>query len=186
MGKIRTWQSTAQLAAFLLVFAMALSNASTPAQARTWKPSLEVQTREYLEILDERDGNFIMVWWLASPMVPHSPSAAALFDKYVVIMALHAKLSANGSVSYTHIESLDVQDGDRRALAPVGEDKVPPTLTGVLSTMGAVLKQVLGAMGQHVQYFVFESGGINACRHGRLFVNYNGESYSYDTPIPGC
>lgn len=175
-----------RLAALFLVLAVAFGGAATSAQARQWKPSLQAQVSDYLEILDQREGHFILVWWLASPMIPNNPTAAALFDKYVVIVALHAEMDAAAVASYQKIASLDVEDGNHQALTPVPEDKVPPTLTGALAAMGAAFKQLLGAMGQHVQYFVYESGGVNACRHGRLFVYYNGESYSYDTPIPGC
>ncbi len=185
MRKAKLTPSMMRLAAFFLILVLASSSAWISAQARQWKPSLEAQTQDYLEILDEREGRFTMIWWLASPMIPHNPNAA-LFDKYVVIMALHAQMSATTGAAYQKIENLDVEDGNHQALTPVAYEKLPPTLTGALSAMGALFKQLLGPMGEHVQYFVYEAGAINACRHGRLFVNYTGESYSYDMPIPGC
>lgn len=33
---------------------------------------------------------------------------------------------------------------------------------------------------------IYEAGSVNACRSGKLPVAYEGETYSYDTPLPGC
>ncbi len=187
MGKAKLLSVAAQLTAFFVVLTLTLISPSISAQARQWKPPMRAQIVDYLEILDERnERQLIVIWWLASPMFPNNPDAVALFDKYVVIVALHVKIDPTAVPSYVKIDSLDVRDGNHQALTPVAHDKLPPTLTGALTAMGAVLKQLLGPSGEHAQYFVYESGSINACRHGRLLVNYNGEAYSYDTPIPGC
>jgi hypothetical protein len=170
----------------LFILAAAIAGWNSSVSARQWKATPQAQAQDYLEIIDQRGGSIIVIWWLASPMAPNNPEVVSLLDKYVVILALHAQMDATAVATYTEITSLDVRDASQNALTPVSKDKMPPALTGGLTTVVSALSQALGPMGQHVQYFVFESGGINACRHGRLFVNYNGEAYSYDMPIPGC
>jgi len=49
----------------------------------------------------------------------------------------------------------------------------------------AVLPKAFGPMGQGFRWFVFAGGAVHACEAG-LSVAYDGETYTYETPIPGC
>jgi hypothetical protein len=37
-----------------------------------------------------------------------------------------------------------------------------------------------------MRWFVFDGSTIHSCQPGKLSVPYGGETYIYDTPIPGC
>ena len=37
-----------------------------------------------------------------------------------------------------------------------------------------------------VAWGVWEAGSVTACQKGKLVVSYEGEAYSFDTPLPGC
>jgi len=37
-----------------------------------------------------------------------------------------------------------------------------------------------------MKMFVFESGAIDSCKKGQLAVPLAGETYTWDTPFPGC
>jgi len=50
----------------------------------------------------------------------------------------------------------------------------------------AILQKSIGPMGQGFRWFVFEGGAVHACETGGLSVAYDGETYTYETPIPGC
>jgi hypothetical protein len=63
---------------------------------------------------------------------------------------------------------------------------IPPAITGLLAGLQAALNQSLGAMGQGIRWFVFEAGGVHACGPGGLSIPFEGETHSYETPIPGC
>lgn len=41
-------------------------------------------------------------------------------------------------------------------------------------------------MGQGTHWFVFEANNVHSCGVGGLAVPYDGELYTYQTPIPGC
>jgi hypothetical protein len=47
------------------------------------------------------------------------------------------------------------------------------------------MRQTIGQMGQGMHFFAFE-GGVHACEKGQLSIPFAGETYIYDTPIPGC
>ena len=37
-----------------------------------------------------------------------------------------------------------------------------------------------------MRWSIYETGTVSACQPGKLVVIYDGESYSFDTPMPGC
>jgi hypothetical protein len=41
-------------------------------------------------------------------------------------------------------------------------------------------------MGQGMRIFAFDNGGVHACSKGGISIPYDGEVYTYATPIPGC
>jgi hypothetical protein len=41
-------------------------------------------------------------------------------------------------------------------------------------------------MGKGMRMFVFEGGAIDACKKGQLSVPLASETYTWDTPFPGC
>ena len=58
-------------------------------------------------------------------------------------------------------------------------------LVGVIATSEAALRQSTQGQGK-IYWGIWEAGSISACQKGKLVVNYEGEAYSFDTPLPGC
>jgi hypothetical protein len=55
----------------------------------------------------------------------------------------------------------------------------------VIASSDATLRQSTQGKAK-VYWSVWEAGAVNACGRGKLVVSYQGEAYSYDTPLPGC
>jgi hypothetical protein len=37
-----------------------------------------------------------------------------------------------------------------------------------------------------MRFFTYDGSTIHSCMPGKLTVPFGGETYTYDTPIPGC
>lgn len=160
----------------LLVMAM-------PVSARLWKPTPQQQIADYLSISHNKsDGSMVMVW-MASPLV--AGAAKPLMDKYVVLSVIRTRRGADGATVWDDVQGVQVSDGNGNPLKEVPSDQTPPLLVGMIASAEAAMRQ--NSQGKSKAYWgVYEAGPISACQRGKLVVNFEGESYSYDTPIPGC
>jgi hypothetical protein len=52
--------------------------------------------------------------------------------------------------------------------------------------MEAMFRQSLGTFGQGMKVFVFDAAGVTSCKPGGLTVPFADETYTWQTPIPGC
>jgi hypothetical protein len=166
----------------------------TPSSARPWKPRPEIVARDYGLILDNRSNNEqVLIMWVVRPGLsapPGSPGAAVLdatFDEHVVIFLSHSHLNPGTAEStFETVNSLNAMDWQQRSLKPLSREKLSPASNGVLTTMEQAMRQAYGKMGEHFNGFVFEAGAVRACEQGGLAVLYAGETYTWETPIPGC
>ena len=162
------------------------------ASARSWKATPNAIARDYATINDTRPGGeLILLMWFVPPMVqPNATGSAglmAMLQKYIVMMVVHGHLDkASGTVSFDDINTLEARDQADKPLTLLARNDLPPTTTGALSAVEAVFRQSLGATGNGMKMFVFEAGAVDACKPGRLSVPLAGETYTWDTPIPGC
>jgi len=160
---------------------------SSPASSRSWKPTKSAIAEDYAQIFDDRNKHeIILIWWLVPPMVPDSPETRRILDKYVVMALVHAEASADGTVSYDAIDSLQVTDSNGKPLKLLRGDGIPPDATKMLADFGKVARQAVGGMGHGMTFFVFEAGAVHACATGGLSAPFAGEDYTYKTPFPGC
>ena len=167
-----------------LVSFLALALLVAPTSARQWKPTPQQQAADYLTITHNMPAETGLIAWMASPLVP-APTVKPLLDKYVVLSIAHTRRAVDGTTSWDDIQGVQASDGKGQALKEVPSDQIPPTLVGMIASAEATMRQ--NSQGKAKPYWsVWEAGTINACQRGKLIVNYNGESYSYDTPVPGC
>ena len=167
-----------------LAFVLLLLAVTAPASARLWKPTQQQQTVDYLTISNNQPGESIVMVWMASPLVL-APTVKPLLDKYVVLSVAHTRRGADGTTSWDDIQGVQLSDGVGQALKEVTSDLIPPILVGMIASADATMRQTTQGKGK-VYWSVWEAGSVNACQRGKLVVSYNGESYSYDTPVPGC
>ena len=166
------------VAAFLLVSA-------APAMARLWKPTPEQIGADYVSLIHIKgtEGR-VMINWMASSVIP-SPALKQILDKYIVISIVRTRPTVGGGATWDDVQGVQVTDGNGQPLKEVPVDARPPTLVGVIATSEAAIRQ--GTQGQGKIYWgVWEAGTIGACQKGKLVVNYDGEAYSFDMPLPGC
>ena len=182
---ISSWRVRALAA---LAVSLVLAAGATSAQARPWKPKPNALALDYSQILDQRSARDVVVlWWLAPPTMERaSVEAQELLDKNVVLGIVRAHVLIGGTMSFDPIERLEASDANGTPLAPLTGDDIPPVAQGTLTALQAILQKSFGPMGQGFHWFVFEGGAVHACEAGGLSVAYDGETYTYETPFPGC
>ena len=179
--------------AFIAASAVALiALGLCPALSRPWKPTPTAIIRDYATISDSRPGSeLILLLWFVPQMVPSDSAgsgiAAAMLQKYIVILAVHGHLeSTSGTMSFEDLDGLKAEDETGKPLTPVARDDLPPTNIAMLAAMEGVIRQSFGAMGKGMKMFVFGAGGVDSCKKGQLSVPFASETYTWDTPFPGC
>jgi len=169
---------------------VALLSFLSPALSRTWSPTPINLAQDYAIISDNRgSGDIVMVIWLAPPILPNDPTTKAardMLDKYVVIGVAHAHIGADGTATFDQIATLDVADGSGAPLNLLNTSTMPPNVVGALAALQSAFGRSIGAFGQGVHWFAFDSGSAHACAKGGLAVSFAGVKYTYDTPMPGC
>jgi len=172
-----------------LAISLAGGAASSIAEARSWNPSQRDAAQDYLQIIHTRSQNNIaMLWWIAPPMMegPNVESVRDLLDRYVVVAVVNANISPDGTWSFPTAEAPQVADGAGRQLWPLAGDNLPPVVQGMIVAIRGIVRQGIGAMGEGMQFYVFESRNTRACAQGGLSVAYLAETYTWETPVPGC
>lgn len=166
--------------------AVLLSTVS-PSQSRAW-PRNGPSAADYLLINDNRgNGEIVMVYWIASPLIPPSGQAAReLLDKYIVIGVVHAHGTKEGTFTFDRPAALEASGAHDEPLQSLDMDTMPPAVVGTLAVLKSTLSRSLGAFGQGMQWFVFAGGSVHACAKGGMAVLFANEKYTYDTPVPGC
>jgi hypothetical protein len=143
---------------------------------------------DYAEIIDNRgSGDIVIVFWFVPQMMGQEyPAARDLLDQYILIGVVHGHGTAGGTVNFDEAATLDVKNANGKSLTLLEGDRVPPAVAGMVTAMSGVMRQSIGAMGQGMHFLVYDNGGTHACQKGQLSVAYQGETYTYNTPIPGC
>ncbi len=170
---------TAKLAAAILLL---LAPAAT---ARLWKPTPAQLAADYATITHNKGAEGrVVISWVAAPVVA-VPSLKTLMEKYVVLSIAHVRSGAGGTTDWDDVQGVQVTDGNNQPLKEVTPDAIPPELVGFTAAADAVARQ--NSRGKAKPYWaIYEARSFNACQKGRLLVTYDGETYSFDTPLPGC
>ena len=175
----------------LITAALSIVAVSTTS-SRMWKATPDAIARDYALINDTRGGGEVVVlMWFVPAMVRSDMSGAAnlvaTLEKYVVIMVVHGRLDkASGTLSFEDIGSLEARDQAGKALNLLARSDMPPAPSAMLTAVETMFRQSLGAMGKGARMFVFDAGDVDSCKKGGMSIPYAGETYTWDTPFPGC
>jgi hypothetical protein len=183
--KIRGLSGAIAVAMGVVLLALA---ASPAAVARSWKPTPQALAIDYTQIIHQRTPRdlVILIWLVPQTLGVASEETRELLDKYALIGIAHGHMLIGGTMGYDSIRELNATDDRGIALVHLSGDDIPPMAQGALATVQAVFKKMIGPMGEGIQWFVFEAGAVHACEKGGLSIAYDGETYSWETPIPGC
>jgi hypothetical protein len=164
---------------------LALLVLAAPAGARLWKPTPQQVAVDYTVINHNKGAEGrVIISWMASTLMT-APTMKQLVDKYVVLSIVHTRQGIGGTTDWDDVQGVQVTDGKGQALKELTGDAIPPSLVGVTAGIDAGMRQSTQGKGK-AHWAIYESGPVNACQPGQLVVSYDGESYTFDTPMPGC
>jgi putative tryptophan/tyrosine transport system substrate-binding protein len=174
----------------IAVVALACIGFSSSTSSRPWKPTPPQIAADYGSIThNKQSGNLVTIVWHASPAAPPGSQLVSILEKYVLISVIRSQMNLRESATGLHfddIDKLEVRDDSGNLLTPIDQDKLPPTSIGILATFEAGYRQELGPRGKGTRFFLFAAGAVHACEKGGISVPYDGETYTWETPFPGC
>jgi hypothetical protein len=188
----RLFGTARRLFATALITAALSAVAVSTASSRNWKATPDAIARDYATINDARPGGelILLMWFvpaMVQPGVSGAANLAAMLQKYVVVMVVHGHLDkASGTFSFENIDTLEASDRAGKPLNLLARSDMPPAPTAMLAAVEAMFRQSLGAMGKGAKMFVFDAAGVDSCKPGGMSIPFAGETYTWDTPIPGC
>jgi len=116
-----------------------------------------------------------------------------LFRSHTIVAAVKGKI---GSFGVTDFESesdlrakLRIHDATGKAHEPIAANKVDRRLTMLIQVMRPMFKNLLGEMGDNLQFYVFPGKGADGKRlanpvgSGSFNITLGDESYSYRLPL---
>jgi hypothetical protein len=170
----------------LLLGMMVLGITFSAASSRPWKPT-PVQIADDYSVINHRKSNTetVNIKWWAPPTLGPGP-ITGLLEKYVVISVVHFHISQTATFSFDDVGALEARDSSGKPLTLVPRNELPPMFIGFLSTLEAGFRQSLGRLGDGTKFFVFDAGTVRACEKGGVSVPLSGETYTWETPFPGC
>jgi hypothetical protein len=172
----------------LLLGVMFSSVVFSSALSRQWKPTPAQLAGDYAMINHNKSNTeFVNIRWWAEPTVMPGTPLAGLLQKYILISVVHAHTNPPGGTMTTEdVDTLEVRDSSDMPLTPVPRDALPPAVIATLAGFEATFRQSIGRLGQGTKFFVFDAGTVRACEKGVISVPFSGETYTWETPFPGC
>ena len=179
------WHKTIFIGTMLSCMALSFS-----AKSRPWKPTPTQIAVDYASIIHNRGNNeFVIIGWWAAPTTATRP-LLSLFEKYIFISVVHSHLKRDqdgrATELYDETDRSEIRDGAGNALSPVERDALPPATIGLLANFEAGYRQAIGPRGKGVRFFLFDAGSVRACEKGGISIPLDGETYTWETPFPGC
>jgi len=163
---------------------------SSSVSSRLWKATPSQIAGDYASIFHNRgSGDFVTIAWLAPPTTTASSQVVAMLEKYVLIAVVHSRTNLNqpaAGIAFDDIKTLEARDESGNLLTPVSENELPVASLGLLAGYEAGYRRGFGPRGNGMKFFLFDAGTIRACDKGRISVPFDGETYTWETPFPGC
>jgi hypothetical protein len=168
-----------------------LSFLAQAAAARDWAPTPQTLAQDYVIIEHQTSsGDFIFLMWIVPEMVPATEPGAAqvrrVLDRYLLIGLVHMRVNDMGLMEPVVREDPRFRTFEGTEVEPLPDERIPPMAQSVFAAMQSAFSQNLGVFGEHVKWRTYYGTGVTSCGSGGFFYDYDGESYDYETPIPGC
>ena len=192
------------LALLLLLPAHAIFAAEAPATLAPAQVKVNELTQD-LQRTSQAADSLDLIWWipvefweevLASEQGMDEKTRrefSDLFRSYTVIAAVKGKIGSFGVSSFETEEELRaklrVRDAGGKQYSPIAADKIDRRLTMLIQIMRPMFKNLLGEMGDNLQFYAFPGKGSDGKRladpvgAGNFTVNLGDEKYAYRLPL---
>lgn len=191
-----------------LLLLLTFQHVACAADAATTLPPERVKVNELTQDLQRSSQaaeSLDLVWWIPAEFWDVVMSGeqdmgektrrefADLFRSYTIVAAVKGKISSFGVTDFESESDLRaklrVHDATGKSHEPIATDKVDRRLTMLIQVMRPMFKNLLGEMGDNMQFYVFPGKGTDGKRlanpvgSGTFNVSLGDESYSYRLPL---
>ena len=132
----------------------------------------------------------MLLWWVVPEIfVPNANNMSMLnvLSHYVILGVAQGRPGPNGAVAFENVPPLPIADQMSSNYLPIQDNALPAEVSQAIANLRALATQSqLGPIAQGMHWFVYQADTIHSCAPGRLSVSLADETYTYDTPIPGC
>ncbi len=161
------------------------------AMARQWNPDVHSQALDYSQIVHVKpNGEVALVWWVVPEIFTPNANNQALvgvLSRYVVLGIADGRPGSNGALAFENLPPVQIMDQMSRSYSPMPENALPADASQAIATLqGLAMQSPLGPFAQGMHWLVYQANTVHSCMPGKLSVPVAGETYTFDTPIPGC
>ena len=171
------------------LFGIAAIMGTSAAAARQWNPDTRGAALDYTQIVHAKgNGEIVMVWWVVPETFPNDANSQVLksvLARYVIIGVSHGR-NGPGGLALDPVPDVQITDQNARVLSPFPANATPAEVTQAVTALQGLARQSLGPLGNGMRWFAFDGSMSHSCMAGKISVPFAGETYVYDTPIPGC
>lgn len=176
---------------WLLVAGAMLAFGGTVANARQWEPAPQMAALDYSQISHIKpNGQVVLLWWIVPEIFMANPNNQALLNvlsHYVILGVVQGRPGANGGLAFDPVPALQIADQASHSYSPLPDNMLPADVSQALATVENLARQTpVAPLAQGMHWFVYQADTIHSCAPGRMSIALAGETYTYDTPIPGC
>ncbi len=135
------------------------------------------------------NGHQVFLIWFAPQYIEPSPGiepVVKLLEKFTLIGIVRYSVDETGRFNFHKIEEISIETSEAKVLQPLDKNTLPPLLPTFTTFLSKSLASGMGKVGQSIEYFTFDAGGIDGCGDKTFFVRYLKERYEFKGPIPGC
>jgi hypothetical protein len=171
------------------MFGLLAVMATSQATARQWNPDTRGAALDYTQIVHAKgNGEIVMVWWVVPETFPNDANSQVLKNvlaRYVIIGVSHGR-NGPGGLALDPVPDVQISDQNARMLSPFLANATPAEVTQAITALQGLARQSLGPLGTGMRWFAYDGSMSHSCMAGKVSVPFAGETYVYDTPIPGC
>ena len=153
-----------------------------------------------LQQLTKTEQSMKMVWWIPAlywevalqdkPQIPEEAVEDLItnLEDYHIFAAFHADIGIFG-MNYKDSLNVSFIDSDGNTYAPISEDKLSDETINVINTLKPTLANMIGKLGEEMQYFVFPSKNkkgkyiADPLNEGNFKVALDGEDFKWRLPL---
>ncbi|HEX5282365.1 MAG TPA: hypothetical protein VFW28_19965 [Micropepsaceae bacterium] len=136
------------------------------------------------------NGQVVMLWWIVPEIfMPNANNQSLLnvLSHYVVLGVVQGRPGPNGALAFDPIPPLQITDQASQIYSPIPDNMLPADVSQALATVENLARQTpVAPLAQGMHWSVYQADTIHSCGQGRMSVALAGETYIFDTPIPGC
>lgn len=156
------------------------------------------------QITESGADEIVLIWWIPVEFweltFKNDPSISeaqaneiiSVLKPYAFLAIADGDMSPFGTVTYVHSDSIRqtlTMNVNEHSYSPIEEMDILPDVENLLAAMKPVLKNMLGQLGQNLNFYVFSDYDEDGARifdpltDKKVSTSYLGKSFSWRTPI---